>query len=500
MSLDPAITPCDEEAETALAAAAIVNPSRTFTLAASVSESDFWIDKNRAIWTATRALYAKSGNFDLALLTGYLRDHNLIEKCGGIDYLRSLGSVEFVPDLADAYADRIRTVAFKRDLNRSLKAAAESATNGVAPTEIAKRVREEIAFLSDSYEKDKEWGFLEGDDLVAQEDEKIVHYWPGLVAEGHVLLLAGTAKSGKSWLTYGFIGALSRGEEWLGHATALPVTALIVSEEPKSRVRSKLRRFGVKGATILARGTFPASATLEQICEKVAKIALKKGHKIVLFDTFSGLARIENENDSGEINRAFAFVLDLAGRHNFAVVVNHHAPNSLRRGVNKPAKFMRAVDFVRGSSALQANPDAIAGLDNDSEEPDGAKRVLVAEGRFDLPPLRVVIQYHAPGHDGTPGSPATYTVIGSPVEIDQAREATKTLAVSENNQRRVLDLLNREAPKFLSKTAIREMLDAGSWVNSVLPSLYADGKIERQGDGARANPYTYGKRLGTPFS
>jgi replicative DNA helicase len=59
-----------------------------------IVESDFYLEKNRIIFKAICELSAK-GVADIRTLTTYLRDHKVLDKCGGVDYLNEI--LDIVP-------------------------------------------------------------------------------------------------------------------------------------------------------------------------------------------------------------------------------------------------------------------------------------------------------------------------------------------------------------------------------------------------------------------
>jgi hypothetical protein len=474
--------PADHEAEQRLLACVVANPSVALTRLRGISTTDFDEPRNRTLWVAALTAHAiNDKRCDALLFLDFIKANGLVEQIGGVSRLQELGGAGANPTMADVYAKKIADAAEKRAYYYAAEGIIEKAVNG-CPAEALKSEWRKIGDVLDGdFQREDGWTEFDGDDLVSTPETALLEYWPGLVVAEHVLLLAGTAKTGKSWLLYAFLGAMSRGESWLGNpAPAKPIRAYIVSEEPRSRVRSKLHRFGVLGAKGLARGDIRPEATWSETVDRAARGAEKHGCGIILFDTLGGLAQIEKENDNSEANRALHPVLQAAGRTKTAVIVSHHAPNALRRGQG-PKRVLRAVDFVRGAGALAANPDALAGLDND-ENPDGPRRLLVAEGRFDRPPLRVLITYRAPS-EGIPGG---YDLVGRPGEVTENDAAAREVSKSNLMDARIVAVLEKDPTKGFTRTRIRQRLGAGSYVDYRLNALVELGRIRRD-EGKRAN-------------
>lgn len=485
--VEPTPPPRDARSEESLLACLLYDPAYTLDKA-KVSADEFYLPKHAALWNAAHDARREIGpTIDRSLLASYLIDKHLIEIVGGREYLVSLASVAHTPVNVPLYASRIREKATKREILIQAAEAASEAKNGAESQDIIRRMEAGLAYLKQyAQPSESQWNYIDGDALSMEPDDKLEMLWPGVLAVQHILLLSGTPKTGKSWLVYGMLGALSRGEPWLGNQSIPPVRAVIVSEEPRGRVKAKIRRFGVVGSVVLARGGAPPDATWPDVVAWAGKRAEEVGAKIVVFDTLSGLAGIEDENSAGQGNAAMRPVLRLAGERQVAVVVTHHAPNALRRSVG-PRKVVRAIDFVRGTGTFSANPDAIAGLDN-TENPDSDDRVFICEGRFDNPPVRLVIT-RVKGHDGAPD---TYVTKGNPRELEAAAHTADEVAKVLRQQERVLDVLRDAAPTLLRRSAIKERCGGGTWVYSVLPTMVSAQKIRVVGEGTPGHPFEYG--------
>lgn len=488
-SFDDVGPPHDDDAESALLACAFSDPTLTLKWAKGLSADDFYEPTNRSLWLALLSAHAEHGPLlDHVLLVGWLRDHHLIDAVGGSEKLQRLTllGADARPIVASEYATRIVDFAAKRGLIQTAGRLREIGLNGASREEVLDEARREVEYLHDAYKKpDETWKILDGDALAAQPATTVDQLWPGLVALDHLLLLAGTSKTGKSWLLYAFLGALSRGEPWLGLPARAPITAVIVSEEPPPRVQAKLVRFGVRGAVVIARDGPPSNAKWTDIVARAGQEAQRTGAQIVLFDTLSGLAGIEDENAASEGNAVMRPLLRLAPEAHVAVIVTHHSPNALRRG-NQNGRITRAIDFVRGTGSLTANPDAIAGLDND-KDPDGPRRILVAEGRFDTPPVRLLIEYVGPSTD----APATFKAVGRPGEVEKDQREQEAINKIVRHQQAVLNRLVREAPGGLTAKELQEALGAGNWVRQALPALVDSKRVRAEVEPGRGGSFRY---------
>jgi hypothetical protein len=169
--------------------------------------------------------------------------------------------------------------------------------------------------------------------------------WRGFLAEGWMTLLTGDAFAGKSTLTAGLLTALAQGVPFLGHETAA-ATAVWVSEEDDYGLAAKAKRFGLidERCTILARRQL-AGVGFDKLVEQAATYACAHEHKLLVFDSFAGLARLqgEEENHSGAVTDKLRLLQDAAGL-GLAVLVTHHTPK-MGRGPRGSGAFRAAADI-----------------------------------------------------------------------------------------------------------------------------------------------------------
>jgi AAA domain len=153
--------------------------------------------------------------------------------------------------------------------------------------------------------------------------------WQGFLAPGSLTMLAGHPFAGKSMLVSGLLQALETGEAFLGRKTKA-ASALLITEEDQVSLRERAGRFGLFGirSEYLDRSVSVGhewSALITGATEQ----ALAKEHRLLVVDTFPGLAGLgdEQENDAGAITSRLRPLQVAAGR-GLAVLFLHHMNNA----------------------------------------------------------------------------------------------------------------------------------------------------------------------------
>jgi hypothetical protein len=257
----------------------------------------------------------------------------------------------------------------------------------IAPPQIAWHTGEEITRWADEHEE----RFL----------------WHGVVAVGSVTLFAALPKAGKSTLLWAWLGAISRGEPWMGEPA--PATrALVVTEENRYRIAEKVRRFGIDAdhVLIVTREDLIPPPSWPDLVRLAADKAKEVGAEILIFDTLGHYAgfRDEDENNAARVMEAFA-PLQAAAAKGLAPIVVHH-------GNKKQGEHMTS---IRGSTAFHAVPDAVVEV-RFFAEPDDPKRTLRVSGRLEDHAAPVVVELKRPE-----GGPHYVEMIGGVNDAQIAR-------------------------------------------------------------------------------
>jgi hypothetical protein len=187
--------------------------------------------------------------------------------------------------------------------------------------------------------------------------------WQGFLAPGSLTMLAGHPFAGKSMLVSGLLRALESGEPFLGRTTKA-ASALLVTEEDQASLRERAGRFDLFAirSEYLDRSSSVGhdwSALIAGATER----ALAKEHRLLVIDTFPGLAGLgdEQENDAGAITSRLQ-PLQVAGGAGLAVLFLHHMNNAnqprgskaFRGVVDTSIRFLRRAKSFRLESETRS--------------------------------------------------------------------------------------------------------------------------------------------------
>jgi hypothetical protein len=300
--------------------------------------------------------------------------------------------------------------------------------------------------------------------------------WRYYLAPGVTTLYAGRAKVGKSTLLFGLLGALERGESFLGLAT-VPTGVLLLSEEPAAALRKKADQFGLemslrepespsRGETIASRVHLLRRAHTQglrwaEIVRQAIAYALEHGLGVLVVDTFdkwTGL-RGDDENKTGAVLEALEPLREAAAAGLAVLVITHH-----RKGGGKFG------EGVRGASALVGACDIVLEVERDPTDETRRRRILRGISRFEEPPELVV---ELDPNDG-------YRALG---DVEQVR-------IDDEREKLLATLAALPQPALTSDVA--EALDiAPGTARSRLNAARRRGVVFRTGAGKSGDPHRW---------
>lgn len=217
--------------------------------------------------------------------------------------------------------------------------------------------------------------------------------WPGYLAVGHITLLCGLWKAGKTTLLTYLLGGFC-GRDTITPGVK-PAKVLVISEEPQGMWAERRDRVGMSDGVAIWTRPFMARPTAEQWhtwIDELADLIRRDGYTLVVFDPISACWPLEDENDAAGMLAALRPLHQLC-EAGAAVLLIHHPRKS--EGSEGQA--------ARGSGALPGFVDIIVELRRhtplDREDP---RRVLTAYSRLQDTPPEMVMElkdgsYHAVG-------------------------------------------------------------------------------------------------------
>lgn len=180
-----------------------------------------------------------------------------------------------------------------------------------------------------------------------------------------VMVLAGAPGTGKSFTALSWAAAVAEGAQWFGHATRQASVVYVLGEgvsgfgrrvEAWEKVNARPMSEQVYFLDGLAFGLdLKDGATVQRLIAAIAHV--QPG--LIIFDTFSMLATVSNENDNAEVAGVMANVNRIVQATGATALLIHH--------------LTKSTGSVRGASAFVGNADTvvIAAKDTDAKAEPG---------------------------------------------------------------------------------------------------------------------------------
>lgn len=219
-------------------------------------------------------------------------------------------------------------------------------------------------------------------------DEHIPWVWYGYLAIGHITLLSGYPKAGKSTLLAYLLHGMTKGS---GLGTFTPGNKiLVVSEETPALWRDRRDALGFTDDVQFMLQPFlsrPNEKEWQGLCSRIAKEVQDKGYKLVVFDTLASVSPVKDENDAAQMQAA-CLPLRRITAAGAAVMLIHH----LRKSEGSEGTA------ARGSGALPGFGDIILEFRRYDADADDNRRRLKAYSRFPETPKEVVYELTEDGY------------------------------------------------------------------------------------------------------
>ncbi len=298
-------------------------------------------------------------------------------------------------------------------------------------------------------------------ELLSSDAEHELEYVPllgvdGLIARGTITLLGAHPKAGKTTLL------IHACREWLQQG----LRVVYLSEDSRPVWRERVKRFPELGALIL-------NAIPRAHPENWAQAVRELEPDIVIVDTVRRFMPAKDENDSASVSLALAPFVDLQQElPRTAIVLVHHTKKSL--------SSEGEITDIAGSHAFTAEVDAILLLAPVREHKRQRILTPIAGRLWTLSPEPLVLELSEDGSE--------YRVVGTAEEVllethtqstkGKILDALRVLGLATVDE--VSDYLRAQGEQVSKRT-----------IHHHLTQLHAEGAVNREGRGTRAEPFTY---------
>jgi hypothetical protein len=298
-----------------------------------------------------------------------------------------------------------------------------------------------------------------------------------LIYQGSSSVIVAKPKMGKTTLVLDACEAMLSHKDFL-KLTTTPTNILYISEQFLSSFVTELGNSGLLGKTIHNEHMSFITAedwyklSWKHIVELTVTEAIRCKAGLVIFDTLSRIARLENENDASEMQAAVDITTALV-KEKIAVKFVQHERKS---GGN-------IFDAGRGTNALMGAVDCVLrlGLPPVGGQP-GNYRVLEYIGRFPGPREPLIINRESADFSHRYEYIGTEFAVKSSGNKDAVMSLWSTATEKENDWLTVAIIMeNSELSKLQVSRSVKTLVE--------------DGFLTRRGDGKSGSPYEYQKRF-----
>jgi len=388
--------PSSPEAERAVLAAILLDPSQLATVAERLGQEDFAERQNRMVFEAMLGVAKGGGTVDRLTVKAALQNADQLAAVGGDAYLVNL--VDSLPDLSGikTYTGIVANRATRRRLLRHLPALAQALAEGEG-------VDAALDALTDDWQREaarsgglqalpladflalnippREW-LLQ--DLLRRQDLALVHSWRG---------------RGKTWLDLSLACGLVCGVEVLRWRPTRPAGVLYVDGEMPAAALQE--RFAAVLAGLRSEPQAPLTVLAADLQERgipslsnregqaAVEEHLTEGVEVVVLDNISTLFDSGPENESESWRDAQQWVLRLRRRGLALMMAHHSGKTGQQRGTSRREDVLDVVLNLRAPSdyrpsegcRFELHIEKARGIVGAASDPFEAALVTDPEGR-----------------------------------------------------------------------------------------------------------------------
>ena len=141
--------PKSVEAETALIGCILVDENLILEASDILSPKDFYDQKNKLIFRTMSNLFKEGKNIDVMTVVSSLQSANLLEQCGGLEYISSIADYSYSTLNFRSYCDLVAEAAIKRTTIQKLSELAQVGyDSGIETEAYINKVEQEVFELS----------------------------------------------------------------------------------------------------------------------------------------------------------------------------------------------------------------------------------------------------------------------------------------------------------------------------------------------------------------
>ena len=210
---------------------------------------------------------------------------------------------------------------------------------------------------------------ITGDNLPPKRPELI----PGVLRCGHVLMLSGGSKSGKSFLLMELVLAVAGGGAWLGRRCKQGRTLYVNLEIDAPSVAHRFQ--AIEDAAKISPGDLAGNVevwnlrgtgtTLPQIVRSIERKAQRRTYDLVVVDPLYACLGDLDENSAGDVGQLFGMFSRISYVTGAAVAFAHHhskgaqAARDSKDRASGSGVFARASDAVLDCLEMETTPDTL---------------------------------------------------------------------------------------------------------------------------------------------
>lgn len=322
---------------------------------------------------------------------------------------------------------------------------------------IAEENRTESLEQSKQAEKNKP-KFVPISEICQEPEQDIRFIWQDVLPTGGFSVLTGKPKVGKSTFVRNLAVAVSRGEPFLERETVKGRVLYFCLEEKPDEIKRHFTLMQAQDSDVLIYRDLSLFRTTENFIQILQEAIVEYEPILVIIDPLVRVVRNADFNDYSSMSYALEQFVTTARKFNTHVLVLHHEGKAERNGG----------DAILGSTAIFGSVDCHIQIKKREQG-----RTISTTQRYGKDLEEVVIE------------------LNEETGLIVPRGALQTV-VLEDIKEEILNVLNQG--EMLTQAEIKERVGkAGGIVSKAINELFKEGKLYREGEGKKGNPFLFGK-------